>query len=117
MDQGKTKKQPSIIINSQEISWSFIQFIRVKKLAGDWDQTINAFWQARNHPEIIKYVQLGFKPDKNGRKYSLLPSKEMNEGKIQNLRDWWNNLYKPSAKPKTATMKDALKDFFREMTK
>jgi hypothetical protein len=83
-------------------------------MLGDWDQTINAFWKARNHPTIIKYIQLGFKPDKNGRIYSLLPSKEMNEGKMESIRQWWNSLYKPSTKTKSLM---SMKEIFRELAK
>jgi hypothetical protein len=110
----KNENQPGITINEQKIPWSFIQFVRNKKMMGDWDQTINAFWQARNHPTIIKYVQMGFKPDKNGRIYSLLPSKEMNEGKMERIRLWWKGLYKPSTKQKDMM---SMKEIFRELAK
>ena len=103
-------KQPCIIINNQEISWSFIQYVRNKKLRGDWDQTINAFFQARNHPEIIKYIQAGFRPDKNGLKYSLMPCKEMNSGQIELMRNWWDSLYKPKPKKETNLLKHILRD-------
>jgi hypothetical protein len=114
-DEKKTKALPGIVINGQRVPWSFIQFVRNKKMGGDWNQTINAFWQARNAPNIIKYVQMGFKPDKNGRIYSLLPSKEMNDGKMEMIRQWWEGLYKPSAKNERGMM--SLKQIFRELAK
>ena len=115
---GSMNEAPHIVINSQKIPWSFIQFVRIKKMKGDWDQTINAFWQARNHPTIIKYIQMGFKPDKNGRIYSLLPSKEMNDGKMDMIRKWWDSLYKPAQKKQgVATIKDALRAMLTEMEK
>ena len=106
-------ESPHIIINAQKIPWSFIQFVRIKKMGGDWDQTINAFWLARNSTDVIKYVQAGFSPDEKGNKYSLLPSKEMNEGKMEMIRKWWDSLYKPQ--PKKSMM--SMREIFRELAK
>ena len=115
MNTKKTKDLPGVFINQQKISWSFIQFIRNKKLGGDWDQTINCFWLARNSTNIVKYVQAGFVPDEKGNKYSMLPSKEMNDGKMEMIRQWWEGLYKPSAKNERGMM--SLKQIFRELAK
>jgi hypothetical protein len=109
------KDLPGIIINGQKVSWSFIQFVRNKKLGGDWDQTINAFLVARKSTDIIKYVQTGFKPDKDGKLYSLLPSKEMNDGKMESIRQWWEGLYKPSTKNDKGMM--SLKEIFSALSK
>jgi hypothetical protein len=109
---------PGIVINGQKILWSFIQFVRVKKLGGDWPQTINAFWQARNSTDVIKYVQAGFIPDEKGNKYSLMPSKEWNAGNFKMIQEWWDRLYKPAPKKTgVGTMKDAMKKMFEELSK
>jgi hypothetical protein len=106
------KPMASVVIEDQVIPWSVIQ--RVRRLCGgDWDQTIDAFWKARGakgKDGIIKYVLAGFRKGHGGNKYSLLPSKEANDGKMEMIRTWWRDcVYKP--KPKQDTMN--IKDVFR----
>ena len=102
----------TVNINGIEIEWSFVALVK-KKCGGDWDQTIDAFWKARGakgKDGIIKYVLAGFRKGHGGNKYSLLPSKEANDGKMEMIRTWWRDcVYKP--KPKQDTMN--IKDVFR----
>jgi len=105
---------PFITINNQKIPWSFIQGVR-KRMLGDWDQTINAFYMAKDHPNIIAYIQKGFIPDEKGKKYSLMPCKEMNSGGIEKMRQWWDQLYKPKKKEKDISIKSALRESILQM--
>ncbi len=89
---------PHIIISDQRVTWAFIKLI-YKRLRCDWDDTIDAFWKARHTTgsnAIQRYIMAGFKPGKNGRPWILQPSREREEGKMENLREWWIQLYRPS---------------------
>ncbi len=92
-------KNPTI--NGQEIPWAMVRRIN-KMCGGDWDQTMDAFWKARGakgERGIIKYVLHGFVPNKDGVRYSLMPSKERDAGKMQMIRNWWRNTYQTKNKP------------------
>jgi hypothetical protein len=82
-----------VTINGQQISWPFIQKIR-RAMGGDWDRTIDAFWQARNAKGelgIIKYITAGMKRD--GNRYIFTASKEREKGidspEWQAVLQWW----------------------------
>jgi hypothetical protein len=112
MNNTKEKVMTFVVIEEQQIPWSVIQ--RVRRLCGgDWDQTIDAFWKARaaqGKDGIIKYVLAGFRRTANGNKYSLLPSKEANDGKMEMIRTWWRDcVYKPKPKADTMSMKDVFR--------
>jgi hypothetical protein len=73
----------------------------------DWDDTIDAFWKARNatgYNAIQKYVLKGLLADKNGRQYILIPSKERENGQMESIRTWWETLYE--RKSPTMSIKD-----------
>jgi len=111
-----TKPKAFVVIEGQQIPWAIVQ--RVRGLCGgDWDQTIDAFWKARGakgKDGIIKYVLAGFRRGSNGNKYSLLPSKEANDGKMELVRTWWNEyVYKPKPRKDAMTMKE----IFRALAK
>lgn len=102
------KKAVSFVtISGQRIPWSFVQLVR-KACGGDWDQTMDAFWKARGAKgpgSIVRYVLKGLKPDGKGNKYSLLPSKEHNDGKMQMIRVWWETeVYKPKPRGETVSI-------------
>lgn len=92
--------------------------VRTKHMGGDWDRTMDAFWKARHAAPprgVMLYVSKGLKPDAKGNRYSLLPSKERNEGQIEMIRRWWNGIYTP--KGNTSTMKSALISVFKDLCK
>jgi hypothetical protein len=101
-----------VYIEGQCIKWSVVQKIR-RACGGDWDQTMDAFWKARNakgENGIVKYVVRGLVKDTKGNQYSLLPSKEVNAGQMELIRIWWEtNVHKP--KPKNDAI--PLRDVFR----
>ena len=87
----------------------------------DWDDTIDAFWKARNATGangIYRYIMSGFKPTSRGVPWITLPSKERENGKMQSIRDWWGALYKPSEnRPNTLSLKSAdVKDMLSNLT-
>ncbi len=95
-----------IEINGQKIPWSAIGRIR-KLCGGDWDTTIDAFWKAREADGkngILRYVQAGFVPDANGKRYSLMPSRERENGEMEKVREWWKGLYTPSKRVEAMSM-------------
>lgn len=100
-----------IEINGQNIPWSAIGRIR-KLCGGDWDTTIDAFWKAREAKGkngILRYVQRGFVPDDKGNRYSLMPSKERENGEMEIVRKWWKGLYTPSPKRETMSMSQVMR--------
>jgi hypothetical protein len=102
----------SIEINGQQIPWSAIGRIR-KLCGGDWDTTIDAFWKARGadgQNGVLRYVQRGFVPDKAGKRYSLMPSKERENGEMEKVREWWKGLYTPSTKRETMSMAQVMRN-------
>lgn len=107
--------QPHILINGNKVTWAFIKLV-YKRLHGDWDDTIDAFWKARNCTGangIQRYIMSGFKRDENGRQWIAMPSKERENGKMEKIREWWLNLYKPSrtdARPSVSTVSTAIPD-------
>jgi hypothetical protein len=93
-----------ITINGQKISWATVQKVR-SMFRGDWDDTMDAFWKARNAKGVngvVKYVMKGFLPDAKGVRYSMVTSKERENGQMESIRRWWNSLYQ--VKPKKTTM-------------
>lgn len=119
-----TKLAPYITISDQRVAWSFIKYV-YKRLGCDWDDTIDAFWKAREATgsnAIYRYVMAGFKPGKNRVPWNSTPSKEREAGRMGKIRRWWLNLYTPSAKkrdtlsvksPEVKTMLDRLSDGMR----
>jgi len=103
-----------VIISNQKIPWSYIQSVR-RRFGGDWDQTIDAFFKARNATGIngiIKYIEKGFLLI-NGKRYNFFPSKEHESGQMESIRQWWNtSIYTPKKGPEKlrASLKDALLD-------
>jgi hypothetical protein len=100
-----------VTINGQKISWAFIQKVR-GLLKGDWDDTIDAFWKARNakgQNGIVKYIMVGFVPDKAGKRYIMLPSNERENGQMQAIRDWWSSLYQRKPRASMMSVKDVFK--------
>jgi hypothetical protein len=87
-----------VTINNQKIAWSFI--MKVKRLLGhDPDRLIDCFWKARQAEDVVRYVAAGFLPDKDGNRYSMLPSAERETGQFQRVRDWWRTIYQPKNRP------------------
>jgi hypothetical protein len=96
---------PHITINGHRVTWSFIIFVH--KRLHDWDDTIDAFWKARNATGpngIYRYVMAGFSPGKNRVPWNTVPSREREEGKMEKIRDWWIGLYTPAGNRRTATL-------------
>jgi len=105
------KAETSIIISGQSIPWSFIQKVR-RFCGGDWDQTMDIFWKAREttgHNAIIRYVTKGMVDGSKGKKWLLIPSREREAGKMGAVRQWWEGLYQRKPKATTMSFKDALK--------
>jgi hypothetical protein len=106
------KKKTFVVIEGQEIPWSVVQRVRTL-CGGDWDQTMDAFWKgrkAKGKDGIIKYVLAGFRRGKNGNKYSLLPSKEVNDGKMEEVRRWWGEcVYKPKPRSDLVSVGDVFR--------
>jgi hypothetical protein len=87
-----------ISINNQQISWAFVQKVRTD-LGGDWERTIDAFWKARKATGkygVVAYIKGGFRPDKKGNRYNMLPSKERDRGlnsqEWNGVMLWWREL-------------------------
>jgi len=101
--------KPHITINNQPVSWAQIQQLR-KRLGGEWDTVIDAFWKAKDKDDVIRYVWGGMKPDNP---YSLLPSPERENGRMEELRAWWQGLYKvKGSRQPEAMSKDLLRKAF-----
>lgn len=84
-----------IKINGQEIPWSFVFQVR-GRFKGDWDDTMDCFWKARNAQGvdgIRRYINAGWKPGKDGKRYNFMVSKERENGQMTAIRDWWDSLY------------------------
>jgi hypothetical protein len=105
------KPAPYVTINGQSVPWWFIQRIRAM-MGGDWPQTINAFYLAKNSTNIIKYVSKGMVPNEKGIKYSFMPCKEWEDGKWYIVQDWWDTIHKPTPGKKGDCVSyiDALKE-------
>jgi hypothetical protein len=76
---------------------------------GDWDETMDAFWKARNangYNGVVKYVMRGFIQNDKGIRYITLPSKERENGKMESIRAWWNSLYTRSPRTQVMSIKD-----------
>jgi hypothetical protein len=104
-----------IVINNNEIPWSFVHSVW-GRLGKDWDQTKDTFWKARNAKGgsggIIRYIEAGFKENGNGAlPYNMIPSKDVNEGRIETIRKWWDTLYQPKKKKDMASMKEIFAAF------
>lgn len=100
------KPAVGIKIGSQIIPWSFVRMVN-NAAKGDWDNTIDAFWKARNatgYNAIQKYITKGLIADGNGRRYILVPSKERENGQMESIRTWWEGLYE--RKSPTMSIKD-----------
>jgi len=117
-----SRRAPSatgITINGQPIPWSFIQMLRVRFFGGDWDRTIDCLYKARNAAgdnAIIRYVKRGLLPDEHGNRYSLLPSKETNEGRRCDVQAWWQSIYRPArGEKRMASTKQALKALLQQL--
>lgn len=111
------KKQRFIEMSGQKISWSFIQKVR-RLCGGDWDQTLDAFWKARSatgENGIMKYIMKGFVLNAAGVRYILLPSPEMNSGRMESIRSWWAGLLAPHQKASAEPVRSALRDALLEM--
>ena len=96
LSSPKPKAPPSgLSIGEHIVPWSFVW--KVHGLCRkDWDDTIDAFWKARNATGkngIQKYILCGFRPGADGKKYMHTRCKERRDGKMDNLRSWWNGLY------------------------
>jgi hypothetical protein len=105
-----------VTINNQQISWAFIQRVR-KECGGCWDRTMDVFWKAKDaqgENGIIKYIVKGLAKDERGVKYALTPSKEVEEGRRQIVRDWWTReVHKPRGK-EMASVKDVFRALLGE---
>ncbi len=107
----------SLTINGQEITWPFIMKVR-NMFKGDWDNTLDAFWKARDakgQNGIQKYIMCGFIPDKMGKRYMLMPSKERENGQMESIREWWHRLYERHPKTPMVSIKSALKDWVESL--
>lgn len=108
--------QAYVVINNQQIYWSFIQKIRNQVFRGDWGRTIDAFWRARHatgENAVMRYMQQGLKADDKGRKYLLYPS-ETYVNNRESIMRWWNDeVYKPKRAGKKEPAKVA--DIFKQI--
>lgn len=99
-----TAPKIGLTISDQVIPWSFVFY--VKKLChGDWDTVMDCFWKARyikGSNGIQRYIRAGLKPGKFGTRYILLPSKERENGQMDNIREWFNSLYDRKRAPNQA---------------
>jgi hypothetical protein len=95
----------NVIINGQPIPWSFIQRLRREVFGGDWDRTIDAFWKAKHctgENSIIRYINAGLKPDKEGKRYTLVASAERDQNGMKVIQKWWDtSVYKPKPREKS----------------
>lgn len=106
------QKRYTLIIKDQEIPWSFVQRIR-RICGGDWDQTLDIFWKARNatgNNGIIKYISKGLVDLAKGNRWLLMPSRERENGRMEVVRQWWSSLYQRKPKEGTTSCREALKD-------
>lgn len=106
-------KPTGITIAESTISWAFI-WQTYAKCGKDWDTTIDAFWKARRCTGangVQKYILCGFR---HATKYILKASKEREDGKMENLRQWWLSLYerKRSTSQECADILDSLMEKF-----
>jgi len=111
----------AVEINGQKVPWSAVQKVR-RMCGGDWDQTIDAFWKARNATgpnAILRYVMHGFVKNDAGIRYSLLPSKERERGQMENIREWWRDMVAKEAPKKAGPtkVKQAMKEMFLELAR
>ncbi|MFA5751100.1 MAG: hypothetical protein WC898_02310 [Candidatus Paceibacterota bacterium] len=111
---------PHILINDQRVTWSMIKYV-YKRLHCDWDNTIDAFWKARNATGsngIYRYIMSGFTPGKKGPAWIHLPSRDREEGKMESIRQWWFKLYVPSSKNKAtiAINSDEVKNMLESLS-
>jgi hypothetical protein len=111
----------AIIINDQTITWASVQMVR-RMCGGDWDQTIDAFWKARNATgknAVMRYVIAGFAKSETGLRYSLLPSAERERGQMEHIRQWWRDAVGKEApkKREPTRVKAALKEALMEMAR
>lgn len=107
----KKSTQAFIIINGQQIPWSFVGKVRMM-FKGDWDDAIDCFWKARNatgYNGVQKYILKGFIPNNKGIRYSMQMSKEREEGKMDSLREWWNSLYARKGRSDMMSVRDVFK--------
>lgn len=110
-------QQPFIIINNQQIPWSFVGKVR-SMFKGDWDNTIDCFWKARNatgYNAIQKYILKGFLPNDKGYRYSMQMSNERESGKMESIREWWQGLYARKGRSDMMTVKDVFKFLAQSM--
>jgi hypothetical protein len=103
--------KPHILINNQKIYWSFIQSVKTIFGKND-DMMIDAFWKARNQPNIAAYIKKGLIPDLKNRRYMIYPSRERENGEMEQIREWWYGLYQ---KKMPTTMKQTLKETLRDL--
>lgn len=111
----------AIIINEQKITWASVQMVR-RMCGGDWDQTIDAFWKARKatgRNGVMRYVLRGFVANDKGARYSLVPSKERENGQMENIREWWRDAVGREAPKKGEPVKarEALREMLLEMAR
>ena len=106
-----TPKKPSfVLLEGQQIPWSVIQMVR-RACGGDWDQTMDAFWKARlckGPNSIVKFVVKGLVKNEVGVRYSLVTSKERENGQMEAIRQWWNKAYTPKPKKDRVTKADII---------
>lgn len=105
---SRPRPAPSITIGDHHVPWSFIKYT-YKRLGCDWDSTIDAFWKCRNvtgSNAVQRYIMAGFKPTKYGIPI-LTPSHERENGQMENIREWWIQLYRRTGKKSGNSCTDA----------
>ncbi len=107
-----SSKQAVIIINKQEIPWSFIQKVR-RICGGDWDQTLDIFYKCRTvggNAGIVRYISKGLFDYAQGKRWIMVPSQERENGQMEAIRRWWDSLYNRKPRTDVVSFKDALKE-------